>query len=161
MLIGHSLGRVGCFFAGCCYGKETDSCLGVKFPNLPHPVYPTQLYEAAFLLILFAVCSYLLLRRKFRHNMTVYLIGYGIFRFLIEFIRGDDRGKLFGLLSPSQFWSLGMVILGVLLYFGMERVWRREAAAVDATETAEAAESAPLPEDSAAADTDSAGDYHA
>ena len=54
-----------------------------------------------------------------------------------------------------------MVILGVLLYFGMERVWRREAAAVDATETAEAAESAPLPEDSAAADTDSAGDYHA
>ena len=55
--------------------------------------------------ILFAVCSYLLLKKQFRHNMTVYLIGYGIFRFLIEFIRGDDRGKLFGLLSPSQFWS--------------------------------------------------------
>lgn len=129
VLIGHSLGRVGCFFAGCCYGKVTHSWLGVKFPDLPEPVYPTQLYEAAFLLIMFGICSYLLLRKKFRHNMTVYLISYGVFRFLIEFIRGDDRGKLFGVLSPSQFWSLGMVILGVALYFVMERIWKREDAA--------------------------------
>ena len=153
VLIGHSLGRVGCFFAGCCYGKPTDSWLGVKFPRLPEPVYPTQLYEAAFLLILFAVCSYLLLKKQFRHNMTVYLIGYGIFRFLIEFIRGDDRGKLFGLLSPSQFWSLGMVILGVLLYFGMERVWRREAAAAGTEEKA-AESSAPMQDGAVSADTD-------
>ena len=126
VLIGHSLGRVGCFFAGCCYGKVTHSWLGVKFPDLPEPVYPTQLYEAVFLLIMFIICSYLLLRKKFRHNMTVYLISYGVFRFLIEFIRGDDRGKLFGVLSPSQFWSLCMVILGVVLYFAMERIWKRE-----------------------------------
>ena len=120
---------------------------------MPEPVYPTQLYEAAFLLILFAVCSYLLLKKQFRHNMTVYLIGYGIFRFLIEFIRGDDRGKLFGLLSPSQFWSLGMVILGVLLYFGMERVWRREAAAAGTEEKA-AESSAPMQDGAVSADTD-------
>lgn len=140
ILIGHSLGRVGCFFAGCCYGKVTHSWLGVKFPQLAEPVYPTQLYEAVFLLVMFGVCSYLLLKKKFRHNMTVYLISYGIFRFLIEFIRGDDRGKLFGVLSPSQFWSLGMVILGVVLYFVMERIWRREADAVTAVTGTEASD---------------------
>ena len=48
ILIAHAFGRIGCFFAGCCYGKETDSFLGVQFPQLSHPVYPTQLYEAVF-----------------------------------------------------------------------------------------------------------------
>lgn len=154
VLIGHSLGRVGCFFAGCCYGKQTDSWLGVKFPNLSEPVYPTQLYEAAFLLILFAVCSYLLLKKNFRHNMTVYLIGYGIFRFLIEFIRGDDRGKFFGILSPSQFWALGMVMLGVVLYFCMERIWRREPAPAETDNNPEnLTETDHVPESGVPADT--------
>ena len=114
--IAHGFGRIGCFFAGCCYGKETESVLGVKFPNLAHPVYPTQLYEAAFLFFLFALCSVLLLKKHYRHNMSLYLICYGVFRFLIEFLRGDDRGQLFGNISPSQFWSLLMVIAGVILY---------------------------------------------
>lgn len=60
ILIAHAFGRIGCFFAGCCYGKETDSFLGVQFPDLPHPVHPTQLYEAAFLFVLFAVSVYLI-----------------------------------------------------------------------------------------------------
>lgn len=115
--VAHAFGRVGCFFAGCCYGAPTDSFLGVKFPRLPVPVHPTQLYEAAFLFLLFGICTYLLLKRGFQHNMSLYLICYGIFRFCIEFIRDDDRGALVGSISPSQFWSLAMIVLGVAFVF--------------------------------------------
>ena len=115
--VAHAFGRLGCFFAGCCYGKPTDSFLGVQFPKLPVPVHPTQLYEAAFLFIIFGVMLFLLLKFDFKHNMSVYLISYGIFRFLLEFLRGDHRGELVTGISPSQFWSIGMVIIGVGLIF--------------------------------------------
>lgn len=118
ILVAHGFGRVGCFFAGCCYGAETDSIFGMKFPNLANPVYPTQLYEAIFLFILFGICTFLLLKYNFKHNMSVYLIAYGVFRFLIEFLRGDDRGTfIIPGISPSQFWSILMVVLGVGLIF--------------------------------------------
>ena len=117
ILVAHAFGRVGCFFAGCCYGKVTESPLGVIFPGHFYPVHPTQLYEAIFLFLMFLVCSILLLKWNFRHNMSVYLISYGIFRFCLEFLRGDDRGELLGLLSPSQFWSLLMVAAGIGLVF--------------------------------------------
>lgn len=119
--LAHGFGRIGCFFAGCCYGKETDSVLGVKFPCLPNPVHPTQLYEAAFLFLLCAVMAYLLLKKSFRYNMSVYLVSYGIFRFAIEYLRDDHRGELVSGITPSQFWSVCMVALGVLLVFLMRR----------------------------------------
>jgi len=120
--IGHSFGRLGCFFAGCCYGKQTHSWLGVAFPNLPYDSgyykrYPTNLFESIFLLVLFIVLAYLYIKIKFRHNMSVYLIAYGCFRFFIEYLRDDDRGQLFKFipLSPSQIWSIAMIIIGVVL----------------------------------------------
>lgn len=125
ILVGHAFGRVGCFFAGCCYGAKTDSIFGVQFPRLAEKVHPTQLYEAVFLFLLFAVCSFLLLKFRFRHNMSVYLIGYGIFRFAIEFLRDDHRGEWIGSLSPSQFWSICMVVLGVALIFILNRIWSK------------------------------------
>lgn len=133
ILIGHSLGRVGCFFAGCCYGKPTDSIFGVTFPEKTYlgKVHPTMLYEAVFLLLLFILCSFLLLKFRFRHNMSVYLVGYGIFRFCLEFLRNDHRGQLIGDLSPSQFWSILMVLLGVALYFILERFWKRVAVEIE------------------------------
>lgn len=141
ILIAHGFGRIGCFFAGCCYGKETDCFLGVKFPNLPKPVHPTQLYEAAFLFLMFGLCSYLLLKKKFRHNMSVYLVSYGLFRFLIEFIRDDHRGALVGGISPSQFWSLLMIAAGIGVYFFTEFLWKKRTACPVASEDkAEAAE---------------------
>lgn len=145
ILIGHAFGRVGCFFAGCCYGKPTDSFLGVLFPGHTTPVHPTQLYEATFLLILFAVCSFLLLKFKFKHNMSVYLIGYGIFRFCIEFVRDDDRGQLVAGISPSQFWSILLVAAGIGLiflvnYFSKKRAL--ELAAQAESETNESEETA-------------------
>lgn len=127
ILIAHAFGRVGCFFAGCCYGKPTDSFLGVQFPNLPHPVHPTQLYEAGFLFLLFAICFLLLMKKNFKHNLSVYLIAYGIFRFLIEYLRADSRGELLPGVSPSQFWSILMVVAGVGVYFMLNYFYKKRA----------------------------------
>ena len=124
----HGFGRLGCFFAGCCYGKPTDSFLGVTFPGHTQAVHPTQLYEAAFLFILFGVFSFLLFKYNFRHNFSLYLVCYGIFRFCIEFLRGDHRGELLGFISPSQTWSLVMVIMGVVLYFLVNKWYAKKEA---------------------------------
>ena len=125
ILIAHAFGRIGCFFAGCCYGKETDSFLGVQFSQLSHPVYPTQLYEAVFLFILFFICFYLLLKKDFMHNLSLYLISYGIFRYFLEYLHGDNRGELIGLITPSQFWSLLMILLGIILIFVIKNLYQR------------------------------------
>lgn len=126
ILIAHGFGRIGCFFGGCCYGIETDSFLGVQFPGMSHKVHPTMLYEAAFLFIMFAVCVFLVVKFDFKHNLSLYLISYGVFRFFIEFIRGDHRGELVGSISPSQFWSLFMVAGGIGLIFLMNWLFKRE-----------------------------------
>ena len=113
--IAHAFGRMGCFFAGCCYGKETDGPLGMQFPGFSHKVYPTQLYEAVFLFIVFGIFSWFVWNKKAKNAFPAYLIVYGVWRFFLEFLRGDDRGKLFNVLSPSQFWSIVLVIVGILL----------------------------------------------
>ena len=123
--IAHAFGRVGCFFAGCCYGKQTDCFLGVHFPNVPGKVHPTQLYEAIFLFAVFAICYLLYWKKHFKHTMSIYLICYGIFRFSIEYLRGDHRGELVGSISPSQFWSILMVVIGVGLYFFFEWLFKK------------------------------------
>ncbi len=117
ILIAHAWGRVGCFFGGCCYGCATDSRLGLIFPKPGHKVYPTQVFEATFLFILFAALFYLAIKRNFKHGFVVYMIAYGIFRFLIEFIRGDNRGALVGEFSPSQSLSIIMVVSSIPIYF--------------------------------------------
>ena len=147
ILIGHAFGRVGCFFAGCCHGKPTDAFCGVAFPAYTGnvKVHPTQLYEALFLFLMFAVCTYLLFRFNFRHNMSVYLVSYGLFRFLIEFVRDDERGELVAGITPSQFWSLLMILFGVGLVFLMDYLTEKRAAqlaavAVEAERPIDAAE---------------------
>ncbi len=115
--VGHALGRVGCFFAGCCYGVRTDSFLGVYLdnPEIPYKVLPVQLFEAAFLVIL---CVYLVLRflDGKRYALPHYLILYGIWRFSIEYPRGDDRGATFvSFLTPSQLTAIVLILLGIVL----------------------------------------------
>jgi phosphatidylglycerol:prolipoprotein diacylglycerol transferase len=128
VVLAHAFGRIGCFFAGCCFGIPTDSFLGVVFPHghahdlYPNlAVYPTQLFESAFLFLLFFALNKV---DYFKNKeLYVYLVGYGTWRFLIEFIRGDDRGVLFKLVetrynvfpTPSQFLSFLMLILGIYL----------------------------------------------
>lgn len=113
----HGLGRIGCFLDGCCYGKETDSILGIKFATTENKVWPTNLFEAIFLLILAGILLYLAFRKYSRYCFPIYMISYGIFRFLIEFLRGDHRGTFIPGLTPSQFWSL-LLFLGGVVYLG-------------------------------------------
>lgn len=126
VVLAHAFGRIGCFFAGCCYGIPTESFLGVSFPfgasgNIS--VFPTQLFEALFLFVLFILLNKVKSLKNIEFQM--YLIGYGTWRFLIEFIRGDDRGEFLSFIqgtysnypSPSQYLSLLMIGLGVFLLF--------------------------------------------
>lgn len=126
IVIAHAFGRIGCFFAGCCYGIKTNSWLGVKFPKLPYKVLPTNLMEAIFLFLLFGIMLYLLLKKNFSYNLPLYFISYGIWRFIIEFFRGDDRGSFILSLSPSQFWSIIMIILGITLIFYLKIIFEQK-----------------------------------
>ena len=127
--LGHACGRVGCFFYGCCYGRLSSSPLAVAFPRhspawyqqlndglidsaagASLPVLPTQLFEAAALLVLFAVLA-VAYKRWLRHTAGIYLIGYGVIRFGLEYLRGDPRAAV-GPLSISQTISVAMIALG-------------------------------------------------
>lgn len=120
LLIAHGFGRIGCFFAGCCYGKPSDSIFAVTFPegSLQHeqygyitPVLPTQLFESAFLFMFSAIIFW----KVPKYRLPIYLMGYGVFRFNLEFLRGDNRGKLSSIFSPSQITSLIFIISGIAL----------------------------------------------
>lgn len=113
----HSLGRVGCFFAGCCYGKVTDSFIGTTFPHYAQPRIPTQLFEAIFLALLFVALMIIIFRfKKPSLAMPVYMYAYGIFRFVLEFWRDDERGVSSALvLSPSQYMSIVMILAAIAL----------------------------------------------
>lgn len=127
LAIAHGIGRLGCFFGGCCFGKVTASVFGIVFPEgslaeklYPNPlaegslpVLPTQLFEAVFELIIFAVLM-LLSRRTRKYNTAIWSIAYAIFRFTLEFFRGDDRGSSALWLSPAQVLSILLFIFGVL-----------------------------------------------
>lgn len=125
--LGHAFGRVGCFLGGCCYGKVSFSH-GVVFPDgspadldIPNnlvgsvPVLPTQLWEAGFELLLFLLMM-ALYRKVKKYNLEGWLVTYGIFRFVLEYFRGDDRGATGFFLSPSQLMSVVLVVAGILLF---------------------------------------------
>lgn len=121
--VAHAIGRVGCFFAGCCHGVATDSWIGIDFPNDGlGKVIPTQLIEAIFLFVLAAVITALLMIKKFKYTFILYLSAYSIFRFIIEYYRGDERGTAFAL-SPSQVWCIFIIVGIVPLYFLLKKVF--------------------------------------
>ena len=115
ILVAHGFGRVGCFFAKCCYGIETTSWLGVMVHG--KKVLPTNLFEAIFLFIMFAVTFLIARKKKTPQLLTLYLFSYGVWRFIIEFYRGDYRGSFVEGISPSQFWSLLMIGLSIPVFF--------------------------------------------
>jgi phosphatidylglycerol:prolipoprotein diacylglycerol transferase len=112
--IAHGLGRIGCFCAGCCYGAETTSPLGMTFPGMDHKVWPTNLWEAIFLILLSLVLLFLALKKDCVYNFPIYMMAYGVWRFVIEYFRGDHRGDFIPGLTPSQFWALLLFIGGVV-----------------------------------------------
>ncbi len=114
--LGHAIGRVGCFLAGCCYGKEAPQYLGVRFTSpdslVPdhlhgHALYPVQIIEAGLVFILFLALNKMAKKPQKEGNLTAaYVLGYSLIRFFTEFMRADDRGRFFLGLSPSQIIAL-------------------------------------------------------
>ena len=125
ILVAHAFGRIGCLMAGCCHGTY----LGKEF--VVGGIYmkggsgwgyyvPTQLYEALFLFLTFGVLSFLFVKKRANYTMPAYLISYALFRFVIEYFRGDYRG-FSGVMSPSQWTSvvfllIGAIYIGIMIY---------------------------------------------
>lgn len=127
--LGHGIGRIGCFLAGCCYGKPTDSWIGIIFPALNDGIkrIPTQLIEAIFLILLGIILIVLAFKIDFKYTSIIYLFSYTIFRFIIEFYRGDDRGGVPGSsLSPSQIVCIVIFAFTIPFIFLLKNVVFKE-----------------------------------
>ncbi|MBP8131274.1 MAG: prolipoprotein diacylglyceryl transferase [Candidatus Hydrogenedentes bacterium] len=145
--LAHALGRVGCFMYGCCYGRPTDLPWGLCFPagspawndglhaldaTCTFPLHPTQLYSVAGLLVLSGLL--LLLRRSWTRfdgvTVPAYLMLYGVFRFILEFFRGDNNPRHLGslTLSDQQVIALLMAAVGIALFFVLWRYGKATAA---------------------------------
>src|SRR6478672_322927 len=130
--LGHVVGRFGCFFAGCCWGKPTDVPWAITFTNpyaaanvgtpLNIPLHPTQLYEAGAEALILAVL--LATERRGRpypgRTFWVYMLLYAISRFIIEFYRNDPRGSVL-MFSTSQFISIVLAPLAVVMLVALGR----------------------------------------
>lgn len=129
--LAQAFGRVGCFLAGCCYGRETDSWCGVTFTNsdfAPNGVklIPTQLIMAGGDLMIMAVLLWYAAKRPMRGRTSMlYLMLYSIGRFVVEFLRNDDRGTV-GMLSTSQFIAIFTLIAGVIGFFVAAPKWNQK-----------------------------------
>jgi len=120
LALGHAVGRIGCFLAGCCYGKPCDKPWAVEFTH-PHTLappdvhlHPTQLYESIFLFGLVMVL--LVFAKRFSQFkgmiFSLYVFLYTSFRFCIEFLRNDPRGSVFqGAMTSTQ-------LVAILGFFG-------------------------------------------
>ncbi len=129
--LGATLGRLGCFSAGCCYGKPTEVAWGVTFTSeyahdlvgtpLHTRLHPTQLYDSFAAVGILAVLLLMRRRKRFTGQLwATFMTLYGLMRFTTEFFRDDPgRTELFGgALSLMQVVSLGLIMSGIWL-------WRR------------------------------------
>ena len=131
MALGVAIGRLGgCFMAGCCYGRPTDSSLGVVFTNeyshtmfgtpLYTPIHPVQVYNSFTNLVNFIILTLVFRKKKFDGQIfLLYIMIYSVGRFITEFFRGDVRGSISLLtwtLSTSQFIALFAFVLAGIGY---------------------------------------------
>jgi phosphatidylglycerol:prolipoprotein diacylglycerol transferase len=133
--LGHGFGRIGCFMAGCCYGKECQLPWAATFHDpyahdltgipLGTALHPVQIYESILNFLNFGFLALLLRRKKFDGQVfPVYIINYSIIRYFTEFFRGDHSDKTFLFKSSSaltsvsypQFFCLIGLVAGILLY---------------------------------------------
>jgi phosphatidylglycerol:prolipoprotein diacylglycerol transferase len=150
--LGHGIGRLGCFAAGCCYGKPTSMPWGVTFTSsaaarlsgtpLHVALHPTQLYESGAEFLNFLILIWMGRRQRFAGQLIgTYFILYGVERGTIEFFRGDPgRTIMFhDSVSLMQFVSVGLILTGAVLW---RRGLRRPASA---SRPAQSAFSSPAP----------------
>ena len=127
--IAHGFGRIGCLMAGCCHGKIVDAWYSVYMPAINAKAVPLQLYEALFLFALFGFFTFRVFTRR-SCNLPLYMAIYGVWRFVIEYFRTDDRGStVVDFLSPSQFIAVLMIIGSVALFFGQRAIMKKRIAA--------------------------------
>lgn len=130
--LAHTLGRLGCFAAGCCYGREAPGfLLSITFPKTPFslapagaPLFPSQLVESAVELLIFFVLISFRRRKRFDGQIfLIYLALYGISRSVLEIFRGDSaRGYVIpDWLSTSQLISGLLVTASLVIYFRLRR----------------------------------------
>lgn len=116
--LGHAFGRLGCFFAGCCYGMPYEGPFCLSFPKagISYPTFPVQLLEALLNIAAFVyLIHYTRKRRPELHALFHYLQIYSVCRFVLEFFRGDViRGLAMGI-STSQWISVGLFIVSTSL----------------------------------------------
>lgn len=134
--LGHALGRLGCFAAGCCYGKSADIPWAVVFTHseslgpLDTPLHPTQIYEALLNLVLWCALSITALRGSAvwlgRGRLAAaYVFLYGAIRLAVEFFRNDDRGPVAWGLTATQWVAVSSMLMAALFW-----VWDRKRARV-------------------------------
>lgn len=131
--LGLFFGRMGCFLAGCCYGKQTSLPWAIVFKHpdslarLNVPLHPTQLYDAANGLAIFFFLSWMSRRKRFDGQIFwLFVFLYSVTRFIVEIFRGDPRGFLFGdLLSTSQAIGILLAIPSLFMLFYMKKKYRR------------------------------------
>ena len=148
LAVGHAIGRLGCFSAGCCWGLPTRLPWAVTFTNpranqlvgvpLEEPLHPTQLYESLGELIIFTALYFRFLRPHREGSIiSLYLILYGTLRFLVEFVRFHDQqsNPLTGPFSTEQWISLALVATGLCYWlFARNRQAITQAASPAATD---------------------------
>ncbi len=129
--LGHAFGRLGCLFAGCCYGKECELPFAISFshPQSLAPLnvllHPTQLYAVISNIVLFIILLWIQKKKRFDGMVfLIYLMLYALFRSIIEFYRGDFRGDFFfDFLSMSQ--GIGISV-SVIAFIFLLRLYRRK-----------------------------------
>ncbi|MFT5122772.1 MAG: phosphatidylglycerol:prolipoprotein diacylglycerol transferase [Candidatus Omnitrophota bacterium] len=115
--LGHAFGRIGCYFNACCYGRPTEAFWAVKLRVTGEMVHPTQLLESGFNFLLYVVLLKLYLKNEVPGRIAaIYLMTYPVFRFLNEFLRGDNRMAA-GQFDMAQSVSIGLFISGIACWF--------------------------------------------
>jgi phosphatidylglycerol:prolipoprotein diacylglycerol transferase len=130
--LGLGIGRIGCALAGCCYGRPTDFFWGIKYniinnirpqvisinPELINvPLHPTQLLMSGYNFLIFMILYFYRKKQKFSGELFIMFgILYSVFRFFVEFLRADDRGSEIFYLTISQFISIGLFVVSIILY---------------------------------------------
>jgi len=118
--LGHVFGRLGCFFEGCCYGKSCTLPWAIHLPGHASAVHPTQLYEAAGNLVIFAWLAAFYRRRRFDGQILwLYMLSYSALRFVVEFFRGDYDVHYLGIFTIAQIMAgvlMLVAVAGLVLY---------------------------------------------
>lgn len=125
LALAHAFGRIGCLFAGCCYGMPCD--LFFCFPLSPSiaggaSLFPVQLFESGCdLIVFFVLLRYLRKPRPVSRAAGIYLMSYAVYRFILEFFRYDEIRGHVQALSTSQFLSIPIFVLGAIFCFIIAR----------------------------------------